>query len=371
MAGAKVVILHALRREGGGDRRLQTWIDLFSAAGAESHTLSVLPKNRFQARISFRAVAEVGTGRAALETLVWSREEVHRHLRPMRPDFLVCMTLRTVSPRLIANLSEDGKTTTIIDLVDPLSKSYMQRSQIAGGVTGAAYRALALNPLRSESSAHRDSNAMVAAGWDDAQSLGVRWIPIIGRDDLKVRSSANIEAHRWQAIFVGSLDYPPNIDAVERLCKEIWPRVRRSIPLAVLAVAGRRPTRRLLNAVNAPGIEFVGPFDDYETLADSSALSVSPLSVSTGFQIKVLDAAQVGLPQVVTAAALKGFAPGFPARVADDDERFASAVVELLDDPRARQDLAEAARAHVHDRYTVGAWVEEIRSLIELDVGPD
>jgi glycosyltransferase involved in cell wall biosynthesis len=120
-----------------------------------------------------------------------------------------------------------------------------------------------------------------------------------------------------------------------------------------------------LDAVKTPGIEFVGPFDELETLANKAAIAVSPLNASTGFQIKVLDAAQVGLPQVVTASALRGFAPGFPARIAHGDEEFARAVVELLDDPQGRDDLAEAARSHVEIRYSVAAWVHEARRLVE------
>ena len=335
MAGAKVVILHALRREGGGARRLSTWVDLFKAAGADAHPVSVLARNKLQARISFRSVAEVAARRAPIETAVWSRNALLRELTRMKPDVLVCMTLRTVSPRVISALEKIGTTRIIVDLVDPLSKSYLQRSQIAGGVTGVAYRILARDAVRSEHLAHRVTQVMVAAGFEDAESLGTRWIPIVARDEWKVRPERR--SYPWHAIFVGSLDYPPNIDAVERLSRKIWPCVRRSIPDAVLAVAGRRPTPRLMEAVSSPGIEFVGPFDEFENVARKSAIAVSPLSVSTGFQIKVLDAAQVGLPQVVSAAALKGFAPGFPARVGDDDEDFARAVVELLDDPRRRE----------------------------------
>jgi hypothetical protein len=363
MAGAKVVILHALRREGGGARRLSTWVDLFTSAGAEALPVSVLARNRFQARISFRSILEVASRRAPIETAVWSRDALVQELASIRPDVLVCMTLRTWSPRVIGQLDKLGTTRLIVDLVDPLSQSYLQRSRIAGGVTGVAFRLLAGDAVRSESLAHRVSQVTVAAGFEDARTLGTGWIPIVAREGWKVRPEQR--NYPWHAIFVGSLDYPPNVDAVERLSGRIWPLVRRSVPDAVLAVAGRRPTPRLMKAVNSPGIQFIGPFEEFETVAGNSAISVSPLSVSTGFQIKVLDAAQVGLPQVVTSAALRGFAPGFPARVADGDEEFARAVVELLADPRGGVDLADAARTHVDSRYTVQAWVDEARTLIE------
>jgi glycosyltransferase involved in cell wall biosynthesis len=364
MTGVKVVILHALRREGGGARRLSTWERLCSAVGARAYPVSVLPENRLQSVLSLRATIEVVTGRAPIETVLWDRDRIASQLADIEPDVVICMTLRTLSPAILGSLSKRAAKRVVVDLVDPLSKSYTQRSQIAGGLTGVAFRVLARDASRSEILADRLSDEVVVAGWDDAKVQGARWIPIVTDDELKSRARPPGDDYPWHAVFVGSLDYPPNIDAVERLTRFIWPRVRKAVPEAVLAIAGRRPNRRVKEAVTVPGIRLVGPFADFESIASKAAVAVSPLSASTGFQIKVLDAAQVGLPQVVTGAALKGFSPGFPARVADGDEEFADAVVELLHDSRLRQELADAAHNHAETRYCVESWEDEMRRLL-------
>ena len=73
-------------------------------------------------------------------------------------------------------------------------------------------------------------------------------------------------------------------------------------------------------------------------------------------QIKVLDAASLALPQVVTGAALRGYAAGFPLEPRDDDAAFAAEIVRLLEHPTdARAEGAAAAR-HAEEQYSVTTW---------------
>jgi polysaccharide biosynthesis protein PslH len=227
------------------------------------------------------------------------------------------------------------------------------------------YRALAATAARSERVRTDFEPSTVAAGWEDARDLGVKWLPILLQAEDRVRCAEDpAPAAELRTVFVGTLDYAPNVDAVERLCRSIWPRVLESVPHAVLTIAGRRPSPRVVDAAKAARVRLAGPFENPTSVYSGSMVSVAPLTVSTGFQIKVLDAAKMGVAQVVTPAALRGFAPGFPARVASDDEGFASSVVDLLQHPDQAQKLAAAAREHVQDRYAIARWADEVRTLI-------
>jgi hypothetical protein len=170
---------------------------------------------------------------------------------------------------------------------------------------------------------------------------------------------------RWQALFVGSLDYLPNIDAVERLATSIWPKVRARLPGALLGIAGRRPVPAVLVAAQEPGVELIGTFRDLADLVPRAQLAVSPLRLATGFQNKVLDAAVAGLPQVVSSAALAGFEPGLDVRVADSDQEIADALVELLMRPAVAEALAGEAGAQVRNGYSVTRWAPVVRSLLD------
>ena len=48
-----------------------------------------------------------------------------------------------------------------------------------------------------------------------------------------------------EIIFLGSMDWEPNIDGVEWMCREIWPRIRAAVPNAVFRIVGRSPNGRV------------------------------------------------------------------------------------------------------------------------------
>jgi hypothetical protein len=80
-------------------------------------------------------------------------------------------------------------------------------------------------------------------------------------------------------------------------------------------------------------------------------------------QIKVLEAAAAGQPQVISPAAAAGFGPGFPARIAELGIPFAHQIVALLDDPAAARDLGRQGRDEVRRCYTDEHWAAMVRDL--------
>ncbi len=375
-----VAVVHTARRASGESRRVQGWLELLKAAGFEPYSVPLLGDNLHgHGRRTSKyhpswpgsaALLEVVRGSASPETLVWNRRRLDLTLAELDPDIVLCVTLRAFSPRLAR------KHPVVLDLVDPLSQSYRQRGAISERVTGRfGFRLLASAVGRAE----RYAPGLVpttAAGWSDAQRLGLAWIPspvskpsLTGPSPIRALNAPDATNRSWDALFVGTLDYPPNIDAVTRLVTGIWPRVRSQVPEAVLGIAGRRPTPRVEKLTTAAGIELVADFDDLGELVGRAHLAVAPLRHATGFQFKVLDAAAYGLPQVITPPAAAGFEPGLPVLVAQTDEAFAEAVVHLLGHPDEAVDLAARARAHVEEHYGVDRWARWLREYLGAVVG--
>ena len=106
---------------------------------------------------------------------------------------------------------------------------------------------------------------------------------------------------------------------------------------------------------------------DYATLTDVSTrarLAVAPLTRVAGIQNKVLDAASVGLAQVVSPQALEGFRPGFPLEPCADDAAFVASIVELLQDDALRTSRAEVAADYVEAMYSARAWLPWAEALL-------
>ncbi len=147
------------------------------------------------------------------------------------------------------------------------------------------------------------------------------------------------------ALFVGSFEHPPNLDAAERLIESIFPRVRRQVAGAELHIIGGTPPRRLRRRAG-PGVVFLGRVPDVAPHLDRAAVVLAPLHLGGGMRVKVLDAMAAGKAVVASPLAVEGLELGSPPplEVAADDAEFAAAVVRLLGDTQTRAALGTQAR---------------------------
>lgn len=167
-------------------------------------------------------------------------------------------------------------------------------------------------------------------------------------------SSAFGDAPSNGCVFVGALDYRPNVDGAVWFCREVWPEIRRRVPDASLTLVGRRPVpvvQRL--AVECPGVELAGQVPDVRPFVVNAALAVVPLRLARGVQNKVLEAmamqkAVVSSPQAV--AGVKAVR-GRDLLVASSPEEWADSVTNLLGDPARRKALGEAGRRYVEANH--------------------
>jgi glycosyltransferase involved in cell wall biosynthesis len=136
----------------------------------------------------------------------------------------------------------------------------------------------------------------------------------------------------------------------------MWPSILERRPGTTARIAGANAGERTRRLAASFGWEVVADFPDVGELCAGSRLALVPLEHTAGIQIKVLEAAAVGLAQVVTPAAIRGMRPGFPVTVAATDDEMVTAVVELLDDPRRRAREGAAAARHMARHYTAAAW---------------
>jgi len=91
---------------------------------------------------------------------------------------------------------------------------------------------------------------------------------------------------------------------------------------------------------------------------------VVPLHVGTGTRLKALDAMEAGRPLVGTAIGLEGLGlvDGMHARIVDDAEEMAAAIVRLLESREHAETLAMHARRHAEASLR---WDRVARSLVE------
>jgi glycosyltransferase involved in cell wall biosynthesis len=152
-------------------------------------------------------------------------------------------------------------------------------------------------------------------------------------------------------MFVGAMDWEPNIDAMEYFCEQIWPAVLARTPDARLRIVGRNPGDRM-GALSAPSIEITGRVSSVVEHLRDAAVVVVPLRIGGGTRLKIYEAMAAGKAVVSTSIGAEGLDVhhGCDIVLADSAQSFSDAVSGLLrDDGRRRQ--YERAAAELAARY--------------------
>ena len=167
-------------------------------------------------------------------------------------------------------------------------------------------------------------------------------------------------------LFIGHLNYDPNVVAVRRLVKAILPDIRRDLPGARLVVAGRRPSARLARLAASNDFDLVADPADADRLLANAHVAVVPLTTGGGTRLKVLEAMSRGVPVVATPLAIEGLdlVDRVHALLADTDRGLADCVRQLWADPMLAERLRTAAHRFVMDRFGPLATQRAVREAI-------
>jgi glycosyltransferase involved in cell wall biosynthesis len=170
-------------------------------------------------------------------------------------------------------------------------------------------------------------------------------------------------------LFLGSLDWQPNRDALQYLLREILPRIQATNPRTKLRVVGRQPASKLREQVEGlSGVEWVGEVPDIRPHFARAAVVLVPLRIGGGSRIKILESMSMGKAVVATQIGAEGLdvISGVHCLIADSPTDFSQSVAQLLDDPERAIDLGRKGRELVLQQYDWGrmakileqAWIE-------------
>jgi glycosyltransferase involved in cell wall biosynthesis len=188
----------------------------------------------------------------------------------------------------------------------------------------------------------RDRQEMIRmTGTSEASRLSV--VPT-GVDVERYRAAARAPVREPLLMFLGSMDWEANIDAVEYFCREIWPAVLSAIPSARFRIVGRNPHPRVLKLAS-DSVNVTGSVPSVVDHLREAAVFVVPLRVGGGTRLKIFEAMAAGKAVVSTTVGAEGLDvhDGRDVVLADTPSRFAGAVIDLLRDPERRRRLEMAA----------------------------
>jgi len=170
-------------------------------------------------------------------------------------------------------------------------------------------------------------------------------------------------------VFVGSMDWEPNINGVEYFCSEIWPQVLSGFPEARFQVVGRNPHPRV-QRLACDSIAITGTVPSVTKYIRDAAVLVVPLRIGSGTRIKIYEGMAMGKATVSTRLGAEGLDVhhSHDILLADHPQQLAGWIVALLQNETLRQKI-EAAAARTASQFDWSVVAERFVGEIQRVIG--
>ena len=184
--------------------------------------------------------------------------------------------------------------------------------------------------------------------------------------DTSYFSPNGVRPEPYSLIYVGSMDWLPNEDAMRFFSEQILPLIKQKVPEVKLTIVGRNPSDSLLHVLKRyPEITIVGRVDDVRPYVSQHCVFIVPLRIGGGTRIKVFEAMAMGKAIVSTTIGTEGLPldTGEYVLQADSPSSFSEAVIRLLLSDADRKKLERAARNFVEQNCSWEKASEAFRQI--------
>lgn len=214
---------------------------------------------------------------------------------------------------------------------------------------------------RYEKRALRGAHRVVAVSDEDAalmrQRFGVRDAAVVDNGVDVAFFAEGVDraaANPREILFLGSLDWRPNLDSIDLLLHSILPQVMSAEPAARLCIVGRNPSQALVRRVQGyPHVELHADVPDVRPYLARAGVLAVPLRIGGGSRLKIIEAIAAGLPVVSTRIGCEGllFTAGRDLTVVGSEMEMSAALVESIRHPARGVAMARSGKTVIDAHY--------------------
>lgn len=319
-----------------------------------------------------RAAWSLATGRSATEGLFASRDlrrAIERWTQTVRFD--ACLTFCS-SMAQYARLPGVSNVPTVVDLVDVDSEKFAEYAASGRGPKRWLHALESARLRRVERELFDWAKAVTLVSQAECDLYerccpGARSVAITNGVDLSYFLPAADEEGQIpeRCVFVGALDYRPNIDGIVSFVRHAWSQLRERRPQATLAIVGRQPDPAVLRLAEVPGVQVIGSVPDVRPFVREASVAVVPLQIARGVQNKVLEALAMGKAVVASPGAAEGLGVSSEHElvVATSWPEWVESLDGLFSSRDRRRRLGESGRRFVELRHS---WESNLERFGEL-----
>lgn len=167
-----------------------------------------------------------------------------------------------------------------------------------------------------------------------------------------------------RVLYVGNFAWLQNVEAVEILVNQVWPKLKRAIPRAKLWIVGMN-INNYIRGLASTDIEITECIPDIRDAYQAASVLVTPIKGPGGTRLKILEAMASGLPVVTTSVGAEGLGvtDNKEVLIRDNFSDLAEAAILVLKDQSLAKSLGIRGKRFVELNYT---WKQSARKLDEI-----
>ncbi len=182
-----------------------------------------------------------------------------------------------------------------------------------------------------------------------------------------VHASTQSVKQNATCLFVGALDYLPNVNGIDWFCSNVWPSVKAKCPESKLLIVGRNPVEKVKKLADLPGVEVFGSVPDVRPYYQQASVAIAPLQIARGLQNKVLEAMAMKTAILSTPHAVEGIEiNGSQVTVASGEDKWIESLLGLFNDQKKRDEIADAGYKFVRDHHCWEKCLQPVADLLGI-----
>ena len=152
---------------------------------------------------------------------------------------------------------------------------------------------------------------------------------------------------------LGSMEWAPNQEGLIWFAEKCWPAIHKRYPELKFYVAGRNAPAWMQKKMDLPNVVFLGEVVDAYEFMNSKSIMIVPLFSGSGMRVKIIEGMALGKSIVTTPIGAEGIEVENRKHllIAGDEESFADAVSELVDNYELFVQTGKNAIEFIHENF--------------------
>jgi glycosyltransferase involved in cell wall biosynthesis len=280
-----------------------------------------------------------------------NKKKIEAIIQDFNPNHIYCQLIRTAE--YVKNLFQFDKT---IDYMDAFSAAAMRRAKTEKGLNKIFWKIESGRVKNYERSIFDYFKHHAIITEQDRNLLAIpsnQKITIVpnGVDTSHFKNSN--QNKKYDLVFAGNMNYPPNIAAAIFLVEEILPKLLSQFPNVTLLIAGANPSSDVQNLASE-NVTVSGWMNDIREAYCESRVFVAPMFIGAGMQNKILEAMSSELPVITTSLAAEAFPEKKLSKLIEANTafEFAKAIQYYLLNEAAQLSDGKNNRLYVEEKYS-------------------